>query len=82
MLAASYLTSGEARQKLIDEVQPREIDEAKIKAHGRQRALFKFGMHRPSSRMLDKIFGIEKPKYAKNKSAHNRRGNNRSSSAV
>ena len=82
MLAASYLTSGEARQKLIDEVQPREIDEAKIKAHGRQRALFVFNMHRPSSRMLDVIFGKEKPKYAKNKPTNHRNSNARRVPAV
>lgn len=70
MFAASYLTSGEARQKLNDERQPKEISEAKLKLHGRQRALFVYNMHKLSSNLLDIIFGKEKPKYAKNKRPH------------
>lgn len=83
MLAASYLTTREARQKIFDEVQPRELDEARMKAHGRQRALFVFNMHRPSSNLLDKVFGKEKPKYAKkNKPTNHRHSNARRVPAV
>lgn len=76
MLAASYLTTREARQKIYEEVQPRELDETRMKAHGRQRALFVFNMHRPSSNLLDKVFGKEKPIYAKKNKPTNRRNSN------
>lgn len=60
MIAASYLTTGEARQKIIDEKQPKEISERVLKAHSRQRALFVFNMHRLSSNLLDIIFNKKK----------------------
>jgi hypothetical protein len=74
MTAASYLTSGEARQRIIDEVQPREVGTERMRIHGRNRALFVYNMHRPSSNILDVIFDKKKP-HGKNKSTHRNRSN-------
>lgn len=77
VFAASYMTTGEARKHIIDEVKEKQISEEKIRAHSRQKSLFKYNMHKPSSNLIDVLLKLNKPKHVKERSLH-ANSNNRS----